>query len=345
MKSDKILIIGCGFAGATIARVLAEAGLHVEIIDKRNHIGGNAFDFTDSNGIRVHKYGPHIFHTSNLKIVKWLNNFTEWIPYNHKVLAKIKPDEFHILPINKTTSEKFTKEEILDIFYRPYTFKMWGMHLEEINPNIIDRVPIRNDHNELYFPNDEFQAIPKNGYTKLFENLLNHKNIKIFLSQNYTKGIEHKFTHCFNSMAIDEFYDYCYGELPYRSIKFESITIPESLLYKTAVTNFTTYTGPTRVTEWKHFYNYENIQVTTLTYEYPCDYKDNNNERFYPINDLHGTNKERYNLYKKINNNQVTFIGRCGNYLYLDMHQVISSSLALAENYLKTRNKLNVKLN
>lgn len=339
----KILIVGCGFAGATIGRTLAEAGHQINIIDQRDHIAGNAYDRVNEHGIRVHQYGPHIFHTSNNKVVEWLSQFTEWIEYKHKVLAKINPKELHVLPVNKNTSNRYSLEKILDTFYKPYTQKMWGMPLEQVNPKILERVPIRDDENDLYFPNDSFQAMPMHGYTEIFKNILNHPNIKVELSKKFEKKMENEYEHCFNSMAIDEYYEYCYGELPYRSIRFQTVTLPEVQLYQTAVTNFTTATGPTRVTEWKHFSGLDDKHTTTLTYEFPCDYRENNYERYYPINDLAGKNKKKYEKYKKIINPKSTFIGRCGNYLYLDMHQVISSSLSIAEDFLFKINSENCK--
>jgi UDP-galactopyranose mutase len=330
-----ILIVGCGFAGATIGRILAEAGHQINIIEQRNHIAGNAYDKINEHGIRVHQYGPHIFHTSNHKVVDWLSQFTEWVEYKHKVLDKLNPKELHVLPINKNTSSIYSLEKILDIFYKPYTRKMWGLPLEQVNPKILERVPIRDDENEWYFPNDTFQAMPKHGYTKIFENILNHPNIKVELSKKFDKKMEDDYEYCFNSMAIDEYYEYCYGELPYRSIRFQTVTLPEVQLYQTAVTNFTTVTGPTRVTEWKHFSGLDDKPISTLTYEFPCDYRDNNYERYYPINDLAGENQRKYNEYKKIMHPKMSFIGRCGNYLYLDMHQVISASLSLAQKFIQ----------
>lgn len=331
----KILIVGAGFAGATIARVLAEAGHTIEIIDRRDHIGGNAYDYVNEHGIRIHKYGPHIFHTSNQKVVDWLSRFTEWIEYKHRVLAKVGKNDFHVMPINRRTLEKYSKEEILDIFYRPYTKKMWGLPLEQVNPKILERVPIRDDENELYFPNDTFQAMPALGYAEMFNRMLNHENISIKLGVNFVKSMELNYDHVFNSMAIDEYFDYCFGSLPYRSIKFEHHTLPEAQIYNTAVTNFTLDHGPTRVTEWKHFQDIGISGVTSLTYEFPCDYTENNFERYYPINDVLGLNRSTYEKYAAISLPHVTFIGRCGNYLYLDMHQVVSSSLSLAGEFLK----------
>jgi len=325
------LVVGAGFAGAVYAYELAQAGHRVTVIDRRDHIAGNCYDFVNEHGILIHQYGPHIFHTSNADVVNWLGQFTEWTPYQHKVKAKISPTELYPLPINRVASSVFSKEEILSIFFRRYTLKMWGLPIEKLNPSILQRVPIRDDDNELYFPNDEFQFMPKLGYTEIFKRILAHPHIKVITQQTFDKSMETSYDFVFNSMAIDEYYDYQFGELPYRSIKFETITLPEKSIYSTATTNFTTESGPTRVTEWKNFPNTSEqaraALKTTLTYEYPCDYKENAMERYYPVQDIDGANKAIYQKYKEIENPKVQFIGRCGTYQYLDMHQVISSSL------------------
>lgn len=331
----KFLVVGAGFAGAVYARELAEAGHDVTVIDQRGHVAGNAYDYVNEDGIRVHKYGPHIFHTSNMEVVEWLSQFTEWVDYEHKVLAKHTDGEFYVLPPNADTVARIGKENIVDVFFRPYTKKMWAKDIEELNPKILERVPVRDDDNELYFPNDTFQKMPKDGYTALIENVLKHKNIKLMLGTKFTKELEKCVDHVFNSMPIDDYYDYAFGELPYRSIKFETVTLPERQMYKTATTNFTTEDGPTRVTEWKLFPEHgTNNHATTLTYEYPCDYRDNNHERYYPVKDINGETNEIYKHYQKIDNPKVTFIGRCGTYQYLDMHQVINQSLTYVRRFI-----------
>ena len=171
MKS-KFLVVGVGFAGATIAVELARRGHIVHMIDKRGHIAGNAYDYVNEHGIRVHQYGPHLFHTSNQKVVEWLSQFTEWLPYKHKVKALLSDGRYVTLPANQETLEIIGRENVLDILFRPYTRKMWGIELEKLEPSILQRVPIRDDMNEHYFPNDTFQAMPKKGYTSLFERML-----------------------------------------------------------------------------------------------------------------------------------------------------------------------------
>jgi len=334
MKS--ILIVGAGFSGAVIARELAEAGHKVTIIDQRNHIGGNAYDY-DHEGIRIHKYGPHLFHTNNKEVVDWLSKFTEWVDYKHKVKAQLDDGTYVTLPVNRETKEIVGEENILDTFFRPYTLKMWGKTLDELDPSIINRIPTRDDDNELYFPNDEYQMMPKDGYTKLFENIFKHKYIKVFTGTKFSTSMEKKYDHVFNSMPIDEYFKYKHGELPYRSIKFHHKTVPMARVLPTATVNFT-HDGPyTRVTEWKNIPNHgKDPKQTIITYEEPCDYKDNNKERYYPVKDVDGVNRETYKKYKEmVDTDRMTFIGRCGMYVYVDMHQAISSALATAKRFLK----------
>jgi len=334
MKS--ILIVGAGFSGAVIARELAEAGHKCTIIDKRYHIGGNAYDY-ECSGIRIHKYGPHLFHTNNKEVVDWLSQFTEWVDYQHKVKAQLSDGRYVTLPVNKETKEIVGEDNILDTFFRPYTLKMWGKTLDELDPSIINRIPTRDDDNELYFPNDKYQMMPKDGYTKIFENIFKHKNIKVFTGTRFTKSMEKKYDHVFNSMPIDQYFNNKHGELPYRSIKFHKVLLPMAKVLPTATVNFTHDDPYTRVTEWKNIPNHgESATQTILTYEEPCDYKDNNKERYYPVKDVDGVNRETYKKYKEmVDTDRMTFIGRCGMYVYVDMHQAISSALATSKRYLK----------
>jgi UDP-galactopyranose mutase len=333
MEDKQILVVGCGFAGATIARILAENGYRVDIIDQRNHIGGNCYDSVNEHGIRIHKYGAHIFHTNNEKVFNWLSNFTEWIEYKHKVKAMLYDGSLVVFPPTIDFQQENSKEKIFNIFYKPYTEKMWEI---EVDDSILKRVPLRTDNSDLYFPNDKFQFFPKLGYTRLFENILNHKNINVYLNTMFDKSMEDQYTHVFNSMSIDVYYDYCYGELPYRSIIFNDIHLPQPNSSHCPVINFTHYGKETRVIEWKNFPNHGTIaNVTTLTYETPVDYKKNNNERYYPIKDREGKNRIIYDKYKSIPNKKVTFIGRCGMYVYIDIDQAIASSMETAKKFIQ----------
>lgn len=332
---NKILVVGSGFAGSTISNILAENGYKIDLIDKRDHIGGNAYDYEHPSGIRIHKYGPHIFHTNNYRVVNFLSRFTNWIPYKHKVKALLENGEFVTFPPNKETFEKIGAENIEKVLFRPYSKKMWGLSLDKLDKSIINRIPIRKDLNEFYFPKDKFQKMPENGYTKLFENLLDNPSINLKLNTEFDKSMEKNYHHIFNSMPIDEYYEFKYGELPYRSIKFHHKIVNKQNVFPTAQINFTDKKKFTRVIEWKNFPLHGNSKNTILTYEEPCDYKDNYMERYYPVKDLEGENRNLYNKYSRIKNKKTTFIGRCGMYVYIDMHQAVSSSMATANKFLK----------
>jgi UDP-galactopyranose mutase len=329
-----ILIVGAGLSGTTVARVLAEKGHSIVIIDQRPHIAGNTFDRVNEHGIRIHEYGPHLFHTSDEKVVEFLSNFTEWTPYFHKVKAMLSDGRLVTLPVNIETLNIVGKDNIVDTFFRPYTKKMWGLDIEQLDPTIMQRVPVRNDMNELYFPNDKFQALPKYGYTSMISNMLNHKNIQINLSTKFDKVFEKDFDHVFNSMSIDEYFENCYGVLPYRSIRFHHFSIPTPQVHTVATVNFT-HNGPfTRITEWKNLPGHsQNPFWTSLTIEEPCEFSENNYERYYPVKDINGHNRQLYNKYRSLISPQSTFIGRCGLYAYLDMHQAVSSAITIANKF------------
>lgn len=337
----KILIVGAGFSGAVIARQLADVGHDITVIDRRNHIAGNCFDYINEHGIRVHKYGPHLFHTRNKEVFDYLSKFTNWVEYKHKVKAVLADGRYVTLPVNAETAEIVGKENIVDTFIRPYTKKMWNMDIEEIDPDILNRVPIRDDMNELYFPNDEYQYMPEHGYTKLFMNLLNHELINVKLSFEFTKDMESDYDYIFNSMPIDVYYDFEFGELPYRSIKFHNVNLPHPKLLPSTTVNFTNDSKYTRITEWKNIPGHgNNPNMTTITYEEPCNYKDNNFERYYPVKDRDGNSKKIYKEYAGKNHPKMTFIGRCGMYVYIDMHQAVSSALSTAKSFLSIYNKI-----
>jgi UDP-galactopyranose mutase len=339
-----ILVVGAGFSGATIARELAELGWDVTVIDKRHHIAGNAYDHLHNLGQRVHLYGPHLFHTNNRQVFEYLSRFTAWVPYRHKVKALVG-DKLLTLPVNKETKEVVGEENVLDIFFRPYTLKMWGIPLDELDPSIAARVPIRDDDNEFYFPNDEFQALPSDGYTDLVRRMLDHSNITVSLGVEFKKTMENDFYHVFNSMPIDQYYDFMYGELPYRSIRFWNLTtkiktksgyFPGKFPDDVGTINFTNDGPYTRVTCWDNLPNSPKSEVEgykVYTFEQPCDYRDNNMERYYPVKDLKGENRAVYEQYKAIENENVTFIGRTGLYAYLDMHQAVNIGLQTAKKF------------
>ena len=332
----KILVVGAGITGAVIARVLAEHGCKVRVIDKRGHIAGNAFDFTNEHGIRVHRYGPHLFHTNNARVFRWLSRFAEWSPYRHKAKALLADGQYVPFPANRETARIVGRENIIDIFFRPYTRKMWGVELEEMNPAVLQRVPVRDDLCGDYFPNDKYQALPKDGYAVMTQNILSHENITVRLSLPFDKKMEGDYERVFNCMPPDEYYDFCFGALPWRSIRFEHEHRDADFAQPAAVVNFTNDEGPTRRTEWKHLPGHGGGAKTTLTSEYPCCYTENDYERYYPVKDAAGENRKLYRRYAAIKNSKTIFTGRCGTYAYIDMHQAVNMALLQAARFVKT---------
>lgn len=361
----RILVVGAGFAGAVVARELAEDGYIVDVIDARDHIGGNSYDYEDKNGIRIHKYGPHICHTNNTAAFEWFSKFTEWVPYRHQVRALLDNGKYVPIPLNRNTInevfnlnlqnneevEQFLDtvkiphetinnsreliearfgEKLTNIFFAPYTKKMWGASLEDTAKSIAGRIPTVLDESGDYFPTEQHQCLPKDGYTAAFNRMFDHPNIKVSVSTVFEKSMERRYYHVFNSMPIDVYFDNCHGELPYRSIKFKTETLDCIKKFPVATVNFTDDGIYTRVTEWKNFPNHgSNDACTVITYEEPCDYRDNNMERYYPMRDAAGVYSGIHRKYQeeadKLPN--VTFIGRCGLYAYFDMHMSISASL------------------
>jgi UDP-galactopyranose mutase len=374
LNMKRILVVGAGFAGAVYARVCAEAGFRVDIIDKRSHIAGNCFDYLHDSGVRVHKYGPHLFHTSNMRVVEWLSRFTQWNDYQHKVVARLPSGKLTPMPVNlDTINDVFGQQletpeqvaallqdhvtpceqpahaedylyskigaQLTNLFYRPYTLKMWNMDLTETAAEIVKRLQIRMDREDRYFPSDSFQALPKDGYTALFEKILSHDNISIQLDTEFSDILAAPYDTCFNSMPIDEYFDCDLGELPYRSIKFHIEEIPVEQASKNAVINYTDDGPYTRETWWHCLAGHHEKQGAAVikTVEEPCGYKDNNMERFYPVKTSDGRYDTLYRQYAERgpDHAEMYFIGRCGTYQYLDMHQVINQSLMGAEKWLE----------
>lgn len=371
---NRVLVVGAGFAGAVHARRLAEAGYFVDVIDKRAHIGGNAYDFVDENGIRVHAYGPHLLHTKNRKVLDWLYRFAVFEPYEHKVRALLHGGQFVPLPINLDTvnavfGTRFTTDaqmraqlravalpdaapanaaaylyaslgrELTDLFYRPYTRKMWALELEEMAVSVVRRVAVRFDRADGYFAGDEVQLLPRLGYTKLFESMLDHGNIRVSLATAFREDFAGEYMVCFNSMPIDEYFGFVLGELPYRSLRFHHRTAPGLPARGWSVTNFTDDGQFTRETAW-HLLPCHVERDTgrhTLTLEEPCDYRENFMERYYPVATADGRNRALYRQYLALaaREPKLKFIGRCGTYRYLDMDQAINQALASADAWLE----------
>ncbi|WP_245280120.1 UDP-galactopyranose mutase [Hyphomicrobium sp. 99] len=361
-------MVGAGFAGAVHARELAEAGFEVDVIDKRSHIAGNCYDYVHSCGVRVHKYGPHLFHTSNQKVIDWLSRFTGWLPYEHRVAARLPDERLAPLPVNLDTVNIVFREslstpeevasllaskvlnrnpilsaedhlythigpDLTNLFFRPYSLKMWAMDLSETDASVVRRLEIRMDRDDRYFPNDTFQAMPSEGFTRLFERILDHDRIHVRLGESFSADVADAYDECFNSMPIDEFFGFDLGELPYRSIRFhlnEHAAEVTSAPY--AVINYTDHGPFTRETWWHRISGHHVRPGPTVlrTVEEPCDYRDNGYERYYPVKTRDGRYDALYRQYAEriSSDKRMHFIGRCGTYQYLDMHQVINQSLA-----------------
>lgn len=374
-----ILVVGAGFAGAVAARTLAEAGYSVSVIDQRPHIAGNAYDEWNERGIRVHKYGPHLFHTNNMKVVHWLSRFTEWLRYEHRVTALLPSGKTAPLPVNRRTLERVFDREfpteadaraflasvalplqkvenardyllseigetLTNLFFAPYTKKMWGYDLSEMDASVVKRIPVSFNDEDRYFPNDAFQALPKDGYSQLIRNVLNHTSIEISLERAFIKNMLESVEHAFLCLPIDEFFDNVLGPLPYRSIRFHHGEVPRSDVAATTATVNRTDDSPfTRSTYW-HLLPGHDMRTSdhvTLTSEEPCGYEDNNYERYYPIKTSDDRFGDRYRRYVAMAEQEprVTFIGRCGTYQYLDMHQVISQTLTIVQKWLVERSE------
>ena len=363
------LIVGCGLSGAVVAERFARLkNEKILIIDKREHIGGNIYDYKDKDtNITVHKYGPHIFHTSIKEVWDYLSLFTKWhyfflqpkafidgqkatLPFNlntlHEVLPKSLASNLEeklilkygynvkvpILELRQNDDEdlKFLANFIYDKVFKNYTSKQWGLEPDKIDPSVTARVPVYISKDNGYFQ-DTYQAIPKNGYTKLIENILNHENIKISLNTEFkslSKDIS--YDKLIFTGAIDEFFDYKFGELPYRSLNFD-IRLEECEYYQErVVVNYPNNFDFTRICEHKHFLN-EKADKTIISVEYPQAFELGKNERYYPINNP--PNQALYEAYqneaKKLKN--VYFIGRLGDYKYYDMDKVVKRALEFVE--------------
>ncbi|KPV42448.1 UDP-galactopyranose mutase [Alicyclobacillus ferrooxydans] len=354
------LVVGAGFAGSVLAERLADAGKKVLIVDKRNHIGGNAYDFYNEHGILVHKYGPHIFHTNSEKVFHYLSRFTEWRQYEHRVLASVD-GQLLPMPINATTINKFfgvnlnhdqvesflaqrrnsfdritnsqevilakVGTELYEKFFRGYTKKQWDLYPEQLDASVCARIPIRTNADDRYFT-DIYQVMPAQGYTKMFERMLNHPNISVLLQTDYKKIQEEvRFNELIYTGPIDEYFDYVRGPLPYRSLRFDFETHEVSTYQPVATINYPNSYDFTRVTEFKYLTGQTHAR-TTIVKEFPTA----NGDPYYPIPTPE--NAEAYERYKaEIGKyDAVHFAGRLGTYRYYNMDQVVAQSLTLFNN-------------
>jgi UDP-galactopyranose mutase len=354
------LIVGAGFAGATAARELAEAGERVLVIDKRHHIGGNAHDRLDDAGVLIHSYGPHIFHTNSERVFEFLSRFTGWRPYEHRVLAV--PDARHgqgyPMPINRTTINRLyglnldeagvasflervreprdplrTSEDVVlnsvgrdlcEKFFRGYTKKQWGVDLAELAGGVAARIPTRTNDDSRYFT-DRFQAMPDQGYTKLFQRLLDHPNIMVRTGVEYRSIVATAdVRRTVFTGPIDEYYQYRFGRLPYRSLRFEHVHLSNVEQYQSVGTvNYPNDHNYTRITEFKHLTGQQHTG-TSIVREIPLAH----GEPYYPI--PNPANEALYKRYEGLaeTESDVVFIGRLAQYRYYNMDQVVAAALA-----------------
>lgn len=355
MKYD-YLIVGAGFFGSICANELNKKGKSVIVIDSRNHIGGNCYT-SNSDGINIHEYGPHIFHTSNEEVWKWINQYTEFNNFSYRPIANFN-DEIYSLPFNMWTFNKLwgtilpheakqiieAQSKHIDIpqnleeqaiklvgvdvyekLIKGYTSKQWMKEPKELPKEIIKRLPVRFTYDNNYFT-DKYQGIPVGGYTQIFDKLL--QGIDVRLNTNYfTDELPHHNKVIYTG-PIDKYFDYKYGKLEYKTVKLKHVHLNTDNYQGYAVVNYTNIDIPyTRIIEHKHF-EFGTTNSTWISYEYPEKYVADVSEPFYPVNDK--INNDIYNKYKEESikiKDKVLFGGRLGEYKYYDMHQVIESAL------------------
>jgi UDP-galactopyranose mutase len=365
------LIVGAGFAGSVLAeRLASKGGKKVLIIDKRSHIAGNAYDHYNNDGILVHKYGPHIFHTNSKEVFDYLGQFTPWRPYEHRVLASVD-GQLVPIPINLNTINKLyglnlssdqveefflsraekkdrilTSEDVVvnkvgrelyEKFFRGYTRKQWSLDPSELDASVTARVPTRTNRDDRYFT-DTYQAMPSNGYTAMFEKMLSHPNINIMLNTDYKDILDViPFKELIYTGPIDSYFNYCYGKLPYRSLEFKFETHEAEVVQQTGTINYPNEQAYTRITEFKYLTGQKHPK-TSLVYEFPKDEGD----PYYPI-----PRPENATIYKKYQIlastlPNVYFVGRLGTYKYYNMDQVVAQSLTMFKKLMQNQPEAHV---
>lgn len=351
------LIVGAGFAGSVLAeRIASQRDERVLVVDKRHHIGGNAYDRYDDAGVLIHQYGPHIFHTNSKAIFDYLSRFTSWRHYEHRVLAEVDGQLLPI-PINLDTVNRLfgldldceglsawfaehaekpaeirTSEDVVvsavgrelyEKFFKGYTKKQWGLDPSQLDKSVTARVPTRTNRDDRYFT-DLHQFMPAGGYTRMFERMLDHPNIKVMLQTDWSeiRGVI-PFRRMIYTGPIDEYFDFRFGRLPYRSLRFEHVTLEKPWSQPVGVVNYPQTQAYTRITEYKHLTG-QRHEKTSLTYEYPCDTGD----PYYPV--PRAENMELFKQYEKLALAQkdVWFVGRLATYRYYNMDQVVGQALA-----------------
>ncbi|MEO5903180.1 MAG: UDP-galactopyranose mutase [Gemmatimonadaceae bacterium] len=369
-----LVVVGAGFAGSVVAeRAAQRLGWRVLVVEQRDHVGGNAADMIDANGVLVHRYGPHIFHTNSDAVWRYLGRFTKWLPYRHRVQASLGntlvPLPFNLNSISRVfplhrareISEALVSEYgagaeisilrlrdnpnhairrlstlIYEQVYLGYTRKQWGLSPDELDPSVTARVPVRIGKNDEYFT-DRFQGIPTDGYSALIERILAHDNINLMLGTDYhdisptIRGRLLVYTG-----TIDRFFDFRFGELPYRTLRIDFKHTRGPLLQSVAVVTHPGHAEYTRSTEYRHFTG-QSAGGTTLSYEYPGPHLPGETTPYYPIPVPESRNRYRkYRDIAKTISNDVTFCGRLGRYQYLNMDQAVAQALATVSRLART---------
>lgn len=367
------MIVGAGFAGSVLAeRIASRRKEKVIVVDRRNHFGGNAYDHFDAAGILIHKYGPHIFHTNADAILAHLSQFTAWRPYEHRVLAQVD-GQLVPIPINLDTVNRLyglaldpegleaffraraepvgevrTSEDVIVSrvgrelyvkFFRDYTRKQWGLDPSELDKSVTARVPVRTNRDDRYF-GDRHQVMPLHGYTAMFQNMLDNPRISLLLQTDF-RDVRDRIPHrrLIYTGPIDEYFDWCYGRLPYRSLQFDHVTLDKPWHQPVAVVNYPQTERYTRVTEYKHLTGQSHAR-TSITYEYPSSEGD----PYYPV-----PRPENQALFKRYEalaraTRDVWFVGRLATYRYYNMDQVVGQALATFERIEETLGPVTVSV-
>jgi len=353
------LIVGAGFAGAVVAEQLARTcGKEILVVDRRPHIGGNAYDHLDASGLLIHKYGPHIFHTNSAEVFNYLSRFTTWRKYEHRVRAsvcgKLVPIPINLdtvnglydLNLSQCELEEFfraraerieqirTSEDVVlsrvgrDLYekmFRGYTRKQWGLDPSQLDAQVTARIPVRTNRDDRYF-SDTYQAMPLHGYTRMFENMLDHPQIRLELGIDYREVARRvRFKEMIYSGPIDEFFDYRFGKLPYRSLEFRNETVDREWFQPVAVVNYPNENAYTRITEFKHLTGQSHAK-TSIVYEFPRA----DGDPYYPV--PRPENAAIYRQYEALASMTpgVHFVGRLATYKYYNMDQIVAQALTLA---------------
>jgi len=354
------LIVGAGFAGSVLAeRLASQRGATCLVIDRRDHIAGNAYDHCDKAGVLLHAYGPHYFRTNSDRIVEYLSQFTEWHPVEYKILSWTHGRHWQF-PINLNTFEQFigrpstteemqatleqwrvpiaeprNSEEVIlsqvgerlyEMFFKNYTRKQWRRDPRDLDPSVCGRIPIRVNRDDRYL-SEKFQALPKDGYTAMFRKMLDHPKIEVRLKTDYREARQHiRFQRLIYTGPIDEYFDHRFGPLPYRSLRFEPETLSQERFQPAMQVNYPNDNDFTRIVEIKHATG-QIIPVTTIVREYPQDFAPGR-EPYYPIPAPDA--RALYARYAELSRQEpgVSFVGRLATYRYYNMDQVVGMALA-----------------